>query len=158
MELGPVGDHQRDGVAARDAELREPAGQRVHAVAQLRPRPADVIVASAHGDAVAVLGGGDPEGLGDGGRHGLGTYRNPKPSPVSRPRSFVNPITNSPITSANPIMPARSITANGIALPRTFSASAQKMWPPSSGRNGNRFTMPSESEMTASRISASVAE
>ena len=39
------------------------------------------------------------------------------------------------------------MTLNGIALPRTFSASAQKMWPPSSGRNGNRLMMPSESEM-----------
>ena len=40
------------------------------------------------------------------------------------------------------------MTLNGIARPRTFSASAQKMWPPSSGRNGNRLMIPSESEIT----------
>ena len=50
--------------------------------------------------------------------------------------------------------PARSMTLNGIARPRTFSASAQKMWPPSSGRNGNRLMTPSESEITASRKTA----
>ena len=70
--------------------------------------------------------------------------------------SFVKPITNSTITSAKPTKPARSITLNGIALPRTFSASAQKMCPPSSGRNGNRLMTPSDSEMIASRNSACV--
>ena len=60
------------------------------------------------------------------------------------------------ITSAKPTKPARSMTANGIARPRTFSASAQKMWPPSSGRNGNRLMTPSDSEITASRNSASL--
>ena len=50
---------------------------------------------------------------------------------------------------AKPTNPARSMTLNGIARPRTFSASAQKMCPPSSGRNGNRFTIASESEMIA---------
>ena len=42
----------------------------------------------------------------------------------------------------------------GSARPRTFSASAQKMCPPSSGRNGNRFTSASDSEMIASTVSA----
>ena len=37
----------------------------------------------------------------------------------------------------NPTTLARSIVRNGMARPRTFSASAQKMWPPSRGRNGN---------------------
>ena len=41
------------------------------------------------------------------------------------------------------------MTRNGIGRPRTFSASAQKMCPPSSGRNGNRLTIASESEMSA---------
>ena len=58
---------------------------------------------------------------------------------------------NSAITSTKPTNPARSITLNGIARPRTFSASAQKMCPPSSGRNGNRLMTPSDSEMIASR-------
>ena len=48
-----------------------------------------------------------------------------------------------------PTTPARSMTLNGTGLPRTFSTIAQKMWPPSSGRNGNRFTIASESEMIA---------
>src|SRR3954449_13055478 len=63
--------------------------------------------------------------------------------------SFVSPIRASMITSAKPTKPARSMTAKGIARPRTFSATAQKMWPPSSGRNGNRLTTASESEMSA---------
>ena len=46
--------------------------------------------------------------------------------------------------------------ANGIGRPRTFSASAQKMWPPSSGRNGNRLMTPSESEMSARMRTACV--
>ena len=65
--------------------------------------------------------------------------------------SFVKPMKNSPITSAKPTKPARSMTLKGIGRPRTFSASAQKMCPPSSGRNGNRLITPSESEITASR-------
>jgi hypothetical protein len=48
------------------------------------------------------------------------------------------------------------MTENGIGRPRTFSASAQKMWPPSSGRNGNRFTTASDSEMIASTRRARV--
>ena len=48
-----------------------------------------------------------------------------------------------------PITPARSITLKGTGRPRTFSTIAQKMWPPSSGRNGNRFTIASDSEMIA---------
>ena len=51
-----------------------------------------------------------------------------------------------------PTTPALSMTLKGTGLPRTFSTIAQKMWPPSSGRNGNRFTIASESEMIA-RIS-----
>ena len=48
-----------------------------------------------------------------------------------------------------PTTPARSMTLKGTGLRRTFSTIAQKMWPPSSGRNGNRFTIASESEMIA---------
>ena len=67
--------------------------------------------------------------------------------------SFDRPITNSMITSAKPTTLARSMIAKGIAFPRTFSASAQKMWPPSSGRNGNRLMIASDSEISA-RISS----
>ncbi len=48
-----------------------------------------------------------------------------------------------------PTTPARSITASGTGLPRTFSTIAQKMCPPSSGRNGNRLMMASDSEISA---------
>ena len=41
------------------------------------------------------------------------------------------------------------MTASGTGRPRIFSTAAQKMWPPSSGRNGNRFTIASASEMMA---------
>ena len=137
----------------RDAEPGEPAGERVDAVAQLRPREADLVVLRAHRDAVGMVLDREPERLGHRARADASgaaarrwcspmrrTLPRPrKPSPVSRPMSFVSPITNSPITSAKPTNPARSITLNGIARPRTFSASAQKMWPPSSGRNGNRL-------------------
>ena len=71
-----------------------------------------------------------------------GRYRRPKPPFWIRSMSLLRPITNSISTSAKPTNPARSMTANGIALPRTFSASAQKMCPPSSGRNGNRLMTP----------------
>ena len=53
------------------------------------------------------------------------------PSPASRPMSFVKPITNRIATSMKPTTLARSITENGIGRRSTFSASAQKMWPPS---------------------------
>ena len=81
-------------------------------------------------------------------------YRTWKPSPVRRPMSLLSPTMNSAITSAKPMKPARSMTLKGIARPRTFSATAQKMWPPSSGRKGKRLITPSDSEITASRKSA----
>jgi hypothetical protein len=45
---------------------------------------------------------------------------------------------------------------NGTRRPRTFSTTLQKMWPPSSGRNGKRLTIASERLMNAIRLSASV--
>ena len=76
-------------------------------------------------------------------------YRTLKPSPARRPMSFVSPITNRTATSMKPTTLARSMTENGIGRPRIFSASAQKMCPPSSGRNGNRLTTASDSEISA---------
>ena len=55
----------------------------------------------------------------------------------------------STITSAKPISPERSMTTSETGLPRTFSTIAQKMWPPSSGRNGSRLMTPSERLITA---------
>ena len=52
---------------------------------------------------------------------------------------------------------ARSITRSGIRRPRIFSATAQKMCPPSSGSNGNRLMSPSASEISA-RISMPVVQ
>jgi len=46
------------------------------------------------------------------------------------------------------------MTSKGTGLRRTFSTSAQKMCPPSSGRKGNRLMIASESEISASRLSA----
>jgi hypothetical protein len=68
--------------------------------------------------------------------------------------SFDRPMKNSTITSRNPTTLALSMTENGIGCPRTFSVSAQKMWPPSRGRNGNRLTMASEREMMARTTNA----
>ncbi len=46
-----------------------------------------------------------------------------------------------------PTTDARSMVRKEIAFPRSFSATAQKMWPPSRGRNGNRLMIASESEI-----------
>jgi hypothetical protein len=41
--------------------------------------------------------------------------------------SLLKPIRNSPITSTKPIIPARSMTANGTGLPRNYSTRLKKM-------------------------------
>ncbi len=129
--------HAQPGQAARE---------RVDARAQLRPGPADRVVHRADGHAVgwssAVRRKASATVAAATERPMPGRYRMSNPPLLSRPMSFVNPIMNNPSTSAKPMKPARSITANGIARPRSFSATAQKMWPPSSGRNGNRLMMP----------------
>ena len=93
-------------------ELREAARERVDAVAQLRPGEADLVVLRAHRDAVRVVLDGQagtpppscarrPRG---GGRRPWSSppcgepTRTWKPSPVSRPMSFVRPDTNRPMT------------------------------------------------------------
>ena len=63
--------------------------------------------------------------------------------------SLVSPMAKSISTSAKPTIPARSIVRKETGLPLTFSTSAQKMWPPSSGRNGKRLITARESEITA---------
>src|ERR1700761_5059099 len=73
-----------------------------------------------------------------------------KPGPVSVEMSLLRPMTNSRMIRAKPITPARSMTLNGMRLPRTFSASAQNTCPPSRGRNGNRLMTPRESEISPS--------
>ena len=157
MNSGPVGDHQRERVAAPDAERgaarRRSASTRV---AQLRPRPGDLVVLRADRDPVRVVLDREAERLGDRrGAHGASPlHGRTLPQSEAAVRRFgrcrcVRPTRNSMITSAKPTNPARSMTLNGIALPRTFSASAQKMCPPSSGRNGNRLMTPSDSEMKA---------
>ena len=52
VELRPVADHERDGVAAADAEPGETAGERVDAARELRPGERDGVVERAHGDAI----------------------------------------------------------------------------------------------------------
>ena len=68
VELGPVAHHQRDGVPAPHAQPGQAAGQRVDAVAQLRPREADLVVLRADRDAVRMVLDRQPEGLGHGAR------------------------------------------------------------------------------------------
>ena len=68
--------------------------------------------------------------------------------------SFVSPMTNNTSTSANPTTLARSMTLKGTGRPRSFSTMLQKMWPPSSGRNGKRLMTASERLITPSRNSA----
>src|SRR4029077_17339970 len=65
--------------------------------------------------------------------------------------SLVKPTMKRTRTSAKPTTLARSMTAKGTGRPRTFSASAQKMCPPSSGRKGKRLMMANDSETMASR-------
>ena len=63
VELRAVGEHDRHGVAARDAELGEPARKGVDAIAQLRPGQRDLVLLGSHGDAIGDALGGAPEGL-----------------------------------------------------------------------------------------------
>ena len=67
MELGAVAEHQGDGVAALQAQPGEPAGERVDALAQLSPRPCDLVALGPDRDVVGPVGGRDAKGLGDGG-------------------------------------------------------------------------------------------
>ena len=64
MELGPIAEHQGDGVTSADAELGQPAGQRVDPPQQLRPGQRDAVVGRADGDDVPVVGGRAPQRLG----------------------------------------------------------------------------------------------
>ena len=66
MELGPVGEHQRDRLATDDAQLGQPSGERVDALAQLAPGDRERVALGADRDIVRALGGGDAKRL----RHG----------------------------------------------------------------------------------------
>ena len=66
VELGTVFEHQRDGLAASDAKLGEPPGDRVGAIAQFAPCDGELVALRADRDVVLALGDGDPERLGDG--------------------------------------------------------------------------------------------
>ena len=75
-------------------------------------------------------------------------YLTLKPSPESLPMSFVNPDDEDHgATSMKPMMLERSIVCSETGFRRTASTTAQKMRPPSSGRNGNRLTIASDSEI-----------
>ena len=63
MELGPVGEHQRERLAAPEAELGEAAGERVHALAQLAPGDREGVSLGADRDLVGALGRGDAKRL-----------------------------------------------------------------------------------------------
>ena len=49
MELRPVAEHDRDRVAASDAEPGETAGERIDAAEQIRPRQRDGVIDGAYG-------------------------------------------------------------------------------------------------------------
>ena len=57
--------------------------------------------------------------------------------------SFCRANTNTTRMTAQPTMPARSYTRVLMGLPRTFSSSANRMCPPSSGKIGSRLKMAS---------------
>ena len=104
VELGPVAHHQRDRVAARDAEPGEPARERVDALAQLGPGQRDAVVERADRDDVRVGGGGAPQRLAerrgvDGRRRRRATCCLPSASPPRRRRLAGQP--RSDATSAH---------------------------------------------------------
>ena len=53
--------------------------------------------------------------------------------------SLLKPLTTRNNSSTIPTELKRHIAVSETRRPRTFSASAHSTWPPSSGRNGNRF-------------------
>ena len=67
-------------------------------------------------------------------------------------RSFWRPIRKTSTMSAIPSTEMRSNTARDTIRPRSRSSTIMNTWPPSSGRNGRRLKMASESEMYASRV------
>ena len=110
--------------------------------------------------AVRVVLDGEPKRLGD--RRGAyraslphgGTLPQTEPAVLDSLDVVLRPITNSIEHEREAHEPGPLHDVNGIALPRTFSASAQKMCPPSSGRNGNRLMTPRRREINASTITA----
>src|SRR6476646_4120146 len=76
-----------------------------------------------------------------------GAARAPRPArqelglrqPVRRLMSLLTPLITRNRSSTIPTELKRYIASSEMRLPRTFSASAQSTWPPSSGRNGNRL-------------------
>ena len=68
------------------------------------------------------------------------------------PMSLFRPTVNSISISTMPTTETRSNTDRaGIRPADTFSSSANRMCPPSSGRNGSRLKIASASEISASR-------
>ena len=60
VELRPVAEHDRDRVAASDAEPGEAAGERIDAAEQIRPRQRDGVIDGAYGDDVRMVRRGPP--------------------------------------------------------------------------------------------------
>ena len=67
-----------------------------------------------------------------------------------RPMSLFRPTVNNISISTMPTIETRSNTTRGIGRRYTFSSRANRMCPPSSGRNGSRLKIASASEMNAS--------
>ena len=66
VELGPVRQHQRDGVAAADPERGESGRDLAHAVGVVAPGEGDPVVGRAEPEDVGVGGGGALEGRAEG--------------------------------------------------------------------------------------------
>jgi hypothetical protein len=67
VELGPVAEEQGHRVAALEAEPGQAGGEGIDALAQLPPRPGDLVALGPYGDLVGPVDRGDAKGLGDGG-------------------------------------------------------------------------------------------
>src|SRR5215218_4428254 len=171
VEFRTVREHHGHGVALADPQRGQTRRHVADPLRVLAPGAAELVALRAQGGTVGMGLGGLPERL----AHGLGVqsdglggralggsrlhdppsrlrgagYLTWKPCPERRSMSFERPSRKSPMTNMKPTTPARSMTLKGTGRRRTFSTIAQKMWPPSSGRNGNRFTIASEREMIA---------
>ena len=133
VELGAVGEHDRERVAAPETQPVQPPGEVAHALAPLRPGERLLVAFGADRDAVAEPGAGELERLDD----RCGVRRRGAPAvgrapgragggaahPPNRPMSLLKPFMTRKASSTIPIELKRHIAASETRRPRTFSAS-----------------------------------
>ena len=88
VELGTVGQQQRDALAALQPEPDEAAGEGVDALAHLGPRDRDLVALRAHEDVVRARRGGNPERLGERARVDRPACSGARLHPSPPPESF----------------------------------------------------------------------